>query len=105
MPAAAINHRRQPVTILLKLLGRNVSERTNRGQVLAKNLDAFLAGCSPLVVLTAGMLVLYHRVANHHADTRGEWQEFEFQTAAIQHECVVPAAVAGDELVHDAATH
>ena len=69
----------------LKLLHRNISQRANAGPRFLQDSDTFFAVCPPLVVLSAGMLVFDHGVADHEGCARRYWQKLELKVAAVQH--------------------
>ena len=105
MAAAAVDHRRQQVGMALQLLRRHVAQRLDPGQRRREPPDALLAVAPAQIVFARGMLVMDHGVADHQPRLRVDRHQPPLKAAAIDQKRVAGRAVAGDELVHDAAAH
>ena len=103
--AAAVDHRRQEIGMLLQLLRRNVAKRLDPGQHRREAPDALLAIASAQIVFAGGVLMVDHAVGHHQPNLRVDRHQPPLKAAAIDEQRPARRAVAGDELVHDAAAH
>ena len=105
MPAAAIDHRRQQVGVALELFRRHVAQRLDARQRRREQPDALLAVAPAQVVFAGGVCVVDHGVADDQPHARVDRHQPPLQAAAVDQQRMSGRAVAGDELVHDAAAH
>ena len=89
----------------LELFRRHVAQRLDPGQHGRQPPDAFLAVAPAQIVFAGGVLVVDHGVAHDEPHLRLDRHQPPLEAAAIDEQRMARRAVAGDELVHDAAAH
>src|SRR3989442_774155 len=105
MPAAAVNCLRQLTSKRFQIPEANVAQSSHLRKRPGQLKHAFLPFRSALVVLAAGPLMFYHRVADYQPNVFGKRQKFILERSTIKQQCPSLLTMASDELVHDTATH
>ena len=103
--AAAQDQLGQQRAMAVEVAGGHVAQRADAGQNRLQARDAVFALFAAAVVFAAGELVMDHRIADHQTNRRVDRRQAEFEAAAVEQQGAVGGAVAGGELVHDAAAH